>query len=69
MNTFETVRGVRFLEIVPDRMDEIAKELKKNNEILSKRNSILEEQNSLLKELYRMKTEIPEAPKALKAAE
>lgn len=37
MNTFETVRGVRFLEIVPDRMDEIAKELKKNNEILSKR--------------------------------
>ena len=69
MNTFETVRGVRFLEIVPDRMDEIAKELKKNNEILSKRISILEEQNSLLKELYRMKTEIPEAPKALKAAE
>ena len=69
MNTFETVRGVRFLEIVPDRMDEIAKKLKKNNEILSKRNSILEEQNSLLKELYRMKTEIPEVPKALKSAE
>ena len=69
MNPFETVRGVRFMDIIPEKMAEIAKELKKNNEILSKRNSILEEQNSLLKELYRMKTEIPEAPKALKAAE
>ena len=69
MNPFETVRGVRFLDIIPEKMAEIAKELKKNNEILSKRNSILEEQNSLLKELYRMKAEIPEAPKALKAAE
>ena len=63
MNTFETVRGVRFLEIVPDRMDEIAKELKKNNDIQSKRNSILEEQNSLLKELCRLKAENQEAPK------
>ena len=63
MNTFETVRGVRFLEIVPDRMDEIAKELKKNNEILSKRNSILEEQNRLLIELCHLKATNPDVQK------
>ena len=63
MNTFETVRGVRFLDIIPEKMDEIAKELKKSNDIQSKRNSILEEQNRLLMELCHLKAENPDVQK------
>ena len=63
MNTFETVRGVRFLDIIPEKMDEIAKELKKSNDIQSKRNSILEEQNRLLMELCHLKATNPDVQK------
>lgn len=63
MNIFETVRGVRFLDIIPEKMAEIAKELKKSNDIQSKRNSILEEQNRLLMELCHLKAENPDVQK------
>lgn len=63
MNPFETVRGVRFLEVIPEKLDEIAKELKKSNDIQSKRNSILEEQNRLMIEFCHLKAENPEAQK------
>lgn len=63
MNPFETVRGVRFLDIIPEKMAEIAKELKKSNDIQSKRNSILEEQNRLLMELCHLKAENPDVQK------
>lgn len=63
MNTFETVRGVRFLDIIPEKMAEIAKELKKRNDIQSKRNSILEEQNRLLIELCHLKATDPDVQK------
>ena len=64
MNIFETVRGVRFLDIIPEKMAEIAKELKKSNDIQSKRNIILEEQNRLLMELCHLKAENPEVKKS-----
>lgn len=63
MNPFETVRGVRFLDIIPEKMAEIAKELKKSNDIQSKRNSILEEQNRLLIELCHLKATNPDVQK------
>ena len=63
MNTFETVRGVRFLDVIPEKMAEIAKELKKSNDIQSKRNSILEEQNRLLIELCHLKATNPDVQK------
>ena len=63
MNTFETVRGVRFLDIIPEKMADIAKELKKSNDIQSKRNSILEEQNRLLIELCHLKATNPDVQK------
>ena len=63
MNTFETVRGVRFLDVIPEKMAEIAKELKKSNDIQSKRNSILEEQNRLLMELCHLKATNPDVQK------
>ncbi len=63
MNPFETVRGVRFLDIIPEKMAEIAKELKKSNDVQSKRNSILEEQNRLLIELCHLKATNPDVQK------
>lgn len=63
MNPFETVRGVRFLDIIPEKMADIAKELKKSNDIQSKRNSILEEQNRLLIELCHLKATNPDVQK------
>ena len=47
----------------PEKMAEIAKELKKSNDIQSKRNSILEEQNRLLIELCHLKATNPDVQK------
>ncbi len=52
LNAFETVRGVRFLDIIPEKMSEIAKELKKSNDIQRERNCILKEQNAILKKVF-----------------
>ncbi len=49
MSAFESVRGVRFLELLPKSLHTIAEEMKRHNDLLEAQNEILKEHNELIK--------------------